>query len=338
MNTEEKIELSIVMPVFNRKDLVRVMIDSIIANTYQNWELLAIDDGSTDGAYEMMLEYASRDNRVKPHLRTKLPKGPQTCRNEGLELARGKYVVFFDSDDYIPPFCLQERIAHMKQNSLSDFMVFPSGSYENKENNIYKKLVGVKNKGNDIDRFLSRRLPFLVCTNIYKTKVLKEKKLLWDTNLLSLQDADFNLMAILLGLKYTYGNTEINYFIRFANNGQSLSKRVISQEHLQSHLYAIEKWYIHVGKIFHKSKNKELFKGVLWIYDRVFVDNYRSEFSDKLYQLVRHYDRQRALYLKFIIASQEFLFKHTSLSVNTVRRIVLFPYLFVRYVFVKLKL
>lgn len=332
------VELSIVMPVFNRKELVRVMIDSIIANTYQNWELLAIDDGSSDGTYEMLCEYSSLDNRVKPYLRVELPKGPQTCRNKGLELAKGKYVVFFDSDDFIPPFCLQERIAYMKQNPLLDFMVFPFGSYENKECNIYKILGGVMRRGDDVNRFLSRRLPFMVWTNIYKTKALREKKLVWDNRLLSLQDADFNLMAILSGLKYSYGNTEINYFIRFTNNGQSISKRVISQEHLQSHLYAIEKWYIHVGKIFHKSKNKELFKGVLWIYDRVFVDNYRSEFSDKLYQLVRHYDRQRALYLKFIIASQEFLFKHTSLSVNTVRRIVLFPYLFVRYVFVKLKL
>ena len=237
-------ELSIVMPVFNRKELVHIMIESIIANTYQDWELLAIDDGSTDGAYEMLCELALKDKRVKPYVRTELPKGAQTCRNKGLEQAKGEYVVFFDSDDYVSSSCLQTRIEFMKKNPQMDFLIFPFGSYENKERNIYKVLGGVKPRESDIDRFLCRRLPFMVWTNIYKTKTLIDKKLLWDNHLLSLQDADFNLMAILSELKYAYVVTDVDYFIRLTNNGQSVSKKIVDKEYFESHLYAIKKWYV----------------------------------------------------------------------------------------------
>lgn len=61
--------VSIIIPVFNRKDLVYKMVESIIQQTYQKWELLLIDDGSTDGALEMCNEIASTDERIRTYTR-----------------------------------------------------------------------------------------------------------------------------------------------------------------------------------------------------------------------------------------------------------------------------
>lgn len=337
MNEFDKVELSIVMPVFNRKELVRIMIDSIIANTYENWELLAIDDGSTDGTYELLCEYALKDKRVKPYIRIELPKGAQTCRNKGLELAEGEFVVFFDSDDYISPSCLQERVRYMRNNPKLDFMVFPFGSYEDMKNGIYKIRGGVPLPGNDIDRFIRRKIPFCVWSNIYRTDSLKAYGVNWDVNLKSLQDADFNMSALLLGLRYDYAQTCIDYFVRHGDNGNSISKQIVTKEHFQSNIYALEKFYLEIQNKYGKSKNKQLYNGVIWLYDRVSRNSFAFEFAQQLYCLVAKYDKQRSNYIRLIIFVHKMLF-HTSLfSPNAARRIVLFPYLLCSWLSAKIR-
>lgn len=332
MNELGKAELSIVMPVFNRKELVRIMIDSILANTYKNWELLAIDDGSIDGTYELLCEYALEDKRVKPYLRTELPKGAQTCRNKGLELAEGEYIVFFDSDDYISPLCLQERVEHMKNNPNMDFLVFPFGSYEDMQNGVYKVKGGFPLPGNDLDRFICRKLPFCVWSNIYRIDSLNIYGINWDVNLKSLQDADFNMSALLSGLQYNYVQTRIDYFVRQGNNGDSISKQIVTKEHFQSNIYALEKFYLEIQNKYGNSKNKQLYDGVIWLYDRISRNLYAFEFVKQLYRLVAKYDKRRSNYIRLIMYVHKLLFYTSLFSPNTARRIVLFPYLLRSYI------
>ena len=96
-------KLSIVMPFYNPKEMVAEMLDSILANDYYDWELLAIDDGSTPETIGYLKHY-EEDDRIQFVRRTSEPKGAQTCRNMGLHLARGEYIIFFDSDDYVAPY------------------------------------------------------------------------------------------------------------------------------------------------------------------------------------------------------------------------------------------
>lgn len=85
--------LSIVIPFFNKKVLTGKMIDSIIANKFTSWELLAIDDGSSQETLDYLKKYEVYDNIQIIH-RNIEPKGAQTCRNIGLQKARGEYIVF----------------------------------------------------------------------------------------------------------------------------------------------------------------------------------------------------------------------------------------------------
>ena len=114
--------VSIIIPVFNRAPYLEELLDSIQQQTYHNWEVILVDDGSTDGSIEMASRFASIHSSIRAVCRShELPKGANTCRNIGLELSKGDYVLFFDSDDVMHPEKL-ERQVHLLDQSNLDFV------------------------------------------------------------------------------------------------------------------------------------------------------------------------------------------------------------------------
>ena len=95
---KETIKFSIVMPVFNSGNTLSKSIDSIKAQSYTNWELIVIDDGSNDNSYEILKLFASSDSRIRIFQQEN--KGPGAARNKGIEYCIGDYITFLDSDDY----------------------------------------------------------------------------------------------------------------------------------------------------------------------------------------------------------------------------------------------
>lgn len=104
--------VSIVMPVFNRNHLVQRAIDSVFAQTCRDWELLIIDDGSTDGLHERILPLVMQNQAVRyfKHANRKL----SASRNIGIQAALGEFITFIDSDDEYHPNHLARRIDYMR--------------------------------------------------------------------------------------------------------------------------------------------------------------------------------------------------------------------------------
>lgn len=95
--------MSVIIPVYNREKCLAECIDSILAQSYTNWEAILIDDGSTDKSIDIIKKYSDKDKRIKFFERKRLPKGANTCRNIGIENANGDYIAMLDSDDkYLP--------------------------------------------------------------------------------------------------------------------------------------------------------------------------------------------------------------------------------------------
>ena len=92
-------KISVIVPVYNTEKYLRRCIDSVLAQTYQDFELLLIDDGSKDSSGAICDEYAAKDARVRVF--HKENGGVSSARNLGLDNARGEWVTFVDSDDYI---------------------------------------------------------------------------------------------------------------------------------------------------------------------------------------------------------------------------------------------
>lgn len=258
------------MPIFNHKDEVGIMIDSIRNNSFKEWELLAIDDGSNDETIRLISSYIKIDERIKLIKRNRMPKGAPTCRNIGIENSKGKYIVFFDSDDYISQECLATRVNAMISNPEMDFIVFPSGLYiDNHFISVAdKNCYGYQTTCNDIKAFARRTLPFIVWNNIYKKKSIIENKLYWDENLLSLQDADYNILAITKGLKYKYELSKPDYGYRI-NTKDSISKRINTSEHYKSHELYITNTFKNIQKIYNHKFDRDIFEGVLLLYNSI---------------------------------------------------------------------
>ncbi|MFW5700585.1 MAG: glycosyltransferase family 2 protein [Cyclobacteriaceae bacterium] len=119
--------VTIIIPVFNRPTLVAEAIDSVLTQTNPNWECIVVDDQSTDTTWEVLQEYAARDERIRVFKRDREPKGAPTCRNLGAELANGEYLIFLDSDDYLVRNCLENRLNILARYINYDFIVFPMG-------------------------------------------------------------------------------------------------------------------------------------------------------------------------------------------------------------------
>lgn len=92
---------SIILPIYNMEEYLKRCLDSLVDQTYENYEVLMIDDGSTDHCGEICLQYQQQDSRF--HLLSQENQGVSAARNHGLKVAQGKYILFVDSDDEVPP-------------------------------------------------------------------------------------------------------------------------------------------------------------------------------------------------------------------------------------------
>ena len=113
--------VSVIIPVYNAQDYVALCIESVLNQTYQNFEVICVDDGSADKSIEIIKRLVYRDSRF--HFIQIENHGQGYARNLGLEKARGKYVMFLDSDDFIESITLDLAVTRAEEDE-SDFVVF----------------------------------------------------------------------------------------------------------------------------------------------------------------------------------------------------------------------
>lgn len=108
--------VSVILPVYNSQDFVAQTIDSILSQTYRNFELIIVDDASTDPTYSILRQYAKKDHRIRL-IRNKINLGVSLTSNIAISQARGKYLARIDSDDICYPSRLEKQLAFLKTNS-----------------------------------------------------------------------------------------------------------------------------------------------------------------------------------------------------------------------------
>lgn len=137
--------ISIIVPVYNVGAYLARCLDSVLAQTFQDFEIICVDDASTDNSYKILLEYAANDSRFLI-FQNGHNGGLSYTRNVGLEKARGKYVYFLDSDDAIVPDCLK-KIYDTAEAKDADIVAFGAiEKEEGKKDKLYSFLEEMCNK------------------------------------------------------------------------------------------------------------------------------------------------------------------------------------------------
>ncbi|SHM61332.1 glycosyltransferase family 2 protein [Flavobacterium saccharophilum] len=183
--------ISIIIPTFNRASLIGETLQSILEQTYEDWECIIVDDGSTDNTNEVVEKYLRKDARFQYHHRPEnKPKGANACRNYGFDLSSGNYINWFDSDDIMLQDKLRIQFDALAESdfnfSVCQTLVF--------EEDVYN-LLGLRHKNiqsyNPLLDYIKHNIAFLTQAPLFKTKFLKDKDLRFNEELQAAQEWEF---------------------------------------------------------------------------------------------------------------------------------------------------
>jgi len=128
------VKISVVVPVYNTENYLRECLDSIVNQTFEDIEIICINDGSSDNSLEILNEYEKSDKRISVVCQEN--GGLSVTRNHGIQLAKGEYIYFIDSDDYLELTALEELYKISKEKDL-DILIFKLINFDDGSDNKY---------------------------------------------------------------------------------------------------------------------------------------------------------------------------------------------------------
>lgn len=169
-------EFSIIVPIYKVEKYLAICVDSIIGQSFCDFELILVDDGSPDTCGEICDKYSSSDTRVK--VIHKENGGLSSARNAGLDIATGKYVIFIDSDDFWDNANALEHIHINLTDTDADVLVFPAKRYYESEDKYTYIITSDVNRTRIIDKDVNASIRYMIKNNIYRAaawnKVVKK--------------------------------------------------------------------------------------------------------------------------------------------------------------------
>lgn len=182
--------LSVIVPVYNRENLIEECLTSILNQTYEEFEIIVVNDGSTDGTADVVKRMKRADARIR--LIEKVNGGVSSARNRGLSYATGQYVMFIDSDDTIPEDYFEKLISAWEENN-EEALILADSPEE-----------AALNQGKGIEVFDRNgffQVYFMYLLNppwnkLYKRSLIKEQELCFDESVSIGEDLIFNLCYI----------------------------------------------------------------------------------------------------------------------------------------------
>lgn len=194
-------KISVIIPVYNVKSYLNKCIESVANQTYQNLEIICVDDGSTDGSSDLIDIWASKDSRIKPiH---KENGGVSSARNAGLKIATGDYITFVDGDDYLETSAYQSIMECNDNNADIIIFGFKTDFYSKKikflKSKTTKCIQCFVSKKDIFDKDLYKHMHNSICNKLFKRFVVQECA--FDENMKLAEDLYFCLDA------YKYANT-----------------------------------------------------------------------------------------------------------------------------------
>lgn len=285
--------VSIIAPAFNTEKYINSFIDSVLAQKHSNWELIIVDDGSTDNTVEIVKRYAQNDKRIQLIERNKQPKGSLTCRNIGIDKAVGKYMIQLDSDDIITPFCVEQRVRFMEEHPDVDYSLFKGASVIDKDGKLEQngQLWGIKPKEDVLALFLKAEYPYSVWNSIYRMNKFKDYK--WDEKVKIYTDFSYIVPCLLNNYKYEFAeNSDVDYLYRVGQTSNAMTTKFVTDERYVSTKYLFAKTMNQIISCDKFQKYKKDFRSFFLLqYRRVLVNGTNKQIDDFMHFYRTYYGK-----------------------------------------------
>lgn len=184
--------VSIIIPTYNRANLLSRTLDSIIVQTHKNWECIVVDDSSTDYTLELMEFYINTDSRFSYFKRPKnRVKGANACRNYGLELSKGAYVNWFDDDDLMHPQKLERQLNSL-ENTDHHFTVCQTLVFADNINKTLKLRNSYIISDQTFYDYLTMNIGWMTPAALWKKDFLVRNNFKFDEELQAAQEWEFH--------------------------------------------------------------------------------------------------------------------------------------------------
>ena len=283
-------KISVIIPTYNRAHIIKDALESVLKQTYSNWECIVIDDGSTDHTERIIKELVSIDNRIKYIRRpSSRNKGAATCRNIGLENATGDYIQFLDSDDYIATNKFEVQIKLLKNENFTTIGTCRYGIMRPiwEKPRIFYGYSTFRTFKNPLNLFKIFAINFSYFPlHVYLIpSVITDKAGKWNENLTVNDDGEFFSRVILNCLKIKFCNNTFAIYRKGAGN--RITTQIMEDKGVQSY---IDSWKLINSNISKKTGvNNHIYVRAAKtnMYNRLLSDNptlltkYSSFFNDR---------------------------------------------------------
>ena len=209
--------ISVIVPIYNVSKYISRCIESILAQKYNNIEIILINDGSTDESGKICDEYAKKDLRIK--VIHKKNEGVSKTRNYGIDIANGEYITFIDADDYIEKDMYFDMMNIQHLNVIPDIVT--SGYYYETEagkifdsSNINHELYDILNSENAFNEIFSGRFGAYIWNKLFKKELLDEFKIRFEPQIYSGEDLLFVCECISNAKNIVHCNQNYYHYVK----------------------------------------------------------------------------------------------------------------------------
>lgn len=220
--------LSIIVPIYNAQKYIKNSIESILRQKYKNFELILVDDGSTDLTRSILDEYSKKFTQIK--LITKKNGGVSSARNIGIKHAIGKWITFVDADDVLSNDYLYNLIKPIEEFPYTELIISGYKNISRLNNEITKKIIYNREYTTDAINYFFNNLdifhayPFFPYSKLYKTSIIKKHNIFFDEKISLGEDRIF-ILQYLSKIKNLMVIDSCDYSIMSSIDHQSLSSK-----------------------------------------------------------------------------------------------------------------
>ena len=217
--------ISVVIPIYNTEKYLSKCLESIINQTYQNLEIICVDDGSTDSSPKILEEYSKKDSRIK--ILSQPNSGQGVARNRGIDEASGDYIFFCDADDSLEPSAFEILVSKIEKTG-ADFVFFEANIYDSNSGKVsdnsyfgagmYVDLFKEKDVFNysDVPDLIFRA--FAPWNKFFSLSFIRENNIKFCENL-RFEDVAFHIKSFLLAHKIAYCDVCLYNYSCFLQSG-----------------------------------------------------------------------------------------------------------------------